>query len=91
MVLSEEIDQSSNSIVIWLIRDNQITIQILCFLLKFDSLKTSSNETLSSNKATNATKIRNDFQNNFNRFFIMAKSLQKQLRLMLILTYEFTL
>ena len=47
MVLSEEIDQSSNSIVIWLIRDNQITIQISCFLIKFDSLTTSSNETLS--------------------------------------------
>ena len=48
-----------------------IPTQILCFLRRFHSLKVPSNPNLSQIKPQMQTKIRSQFQNNFNRLLDM--------------------
>ena len=87
--LYEEMDQKSHSILKLMIRENQITIQIYCFLLMFLSLKAPSSQNLSQIKQQMQTKIWNEFQNNFNRLLNMLLILGEKAKLMLSLIYDF--
>ena len=59
--------------MIGLIRDNQITLQILCFLIKFDSIKTSSNEDLSQIKQQMQQRQEMIFKTISTEFFLWQK------------------